>query len=52
MLYKTVGAVKKGAAPSKVESMLVRTRTDIKLWPSRLEYCHDQYVKTTGKNKD
>ena len=33
---------------------LVRTRTDIKLRPSRLEYYHNynQYINTTGKNKN
>ena len=31
---------------------LVRTRTDTKLWPSRFEYYHNEYIKTTNKNKN
>ena len=39
---------------SKVEYIicLVRTTTNINLQPSRLEHCHDRYIKATGKNKD
>ena len=51
---------KKRALPSKLSRInasynwiwLVRKRTDIKLQPSRLEYCYYQYIKATGKNKD
>ena len=32
-----------------VLKQLVRTTTDIELWPIRLEYYHDQCIKTTGK---
>ena len=42
-----LGAVKKGAAKqSRInQTILVRTRSDIMLWPSRLEYYHDQSVR-------
>ena len=46
--------VKKGATKQSRINTITEydSSADIKLQPSRLEYCHDQYIKTTGKNKD
>ena len=46
--------VKRGTAKqSRINTILeLLLMTDINLWLSRLEYCHDQYIKTTGKKKD
>jgi len=60
MLTKTLGAIKR-VLPNKVGSIgtsewhltwLVRTRTDIKLQPSRLGILFRSIYKTIGKNKD
>ena len=51
--------IKGTSKPSKINTVteshliwLVWTRTNIILRLSSLEYCHDQFIKTTGKNKN
>jgi len=52
---KTAWGYKKGTTKQSRSNESItgkRTRTDIKLQPSRLECYHDQFIKTTSKNKN
>ena len=47
----------KKSTAKQVESILYLNMTamnkdGIKLWPSRVEWYHNQHIKTTGKNKN